>query len=420
MSKLTALADLQFEVPPTPSAHSGARGLLKWIPITQLMVDESYQRPIDASGKRNIRRIIEAFHWSQFSPLVVSPRHGGVFAVIDGQHRAVGAKLHGGIVELPCLVMSCTPEEEARAFSTINGLVTRMHPQYLFRARIAAGDAGAVAADEAARAAGARIMPYPVAANQMKVGETLSGKTIENELGRVGRAVVIAAIEIITQTGDGNAGMIKAAAIEAFCDVLFGHPLWTENRAGRIAAVDKLGLTKIFADAARSHGAEGGTLRAHLGTRLTICLRDALGDGGKHNAPTKFLGEQARVAARRAIVPAQVEAAQREQDVLRAAKASGRPLPPGRATVNKDERAQIEAHLKKHGARVYGQGDTADDYNLCEYLKRKGFEVVRNTRGRGLRPYSVNGRGHDRDAFLALVNKMRAKDKLPPIGAVAR
>lgn len=58
MSELAGLSDLQFEVPPTPAANIGARGSLKWIGIDKLMVDQSYQRPVDAAGKKNIRRIL--------------------------------------------------------------------------------------------------------------------------------------------------------------------------------------------------------------------------------------------------------------------------------------------------------------------------------------------------------------------------
>jgi hypothetical protein len=418
MSKLVALATLQFEVPPTPSKDLGKRGELRWIPLSRLMVDETYQRPIEAAGKKNIRRIIEEFHWTKFGPLIVSPRHGGVYAIIDGQHHAVAAALHGGVPEVPCWVLDCTPEEEARAFSTINGIVTRVHPQYLFRARIDSGDAGAVAADEAACAAGARIMPYPQASHQLKVGETLAGRTIELALGRYGREAVVTAMELITRTGDGNPGMLRADLIDGFAECLFTHPKWLANKTGIRLSVEARGLRTIYADAMKACASlTWRTIKSQVSSGLAELLHERHGDGGKASTPQKTLGVQVREQARRehdqqsrptrppappaeppqpqhaplAASTAQPEAKKHYPAVIR------RPMPIFAPTSNEQERVGVDL-------------DHQGKFKITTYLLRKGHMATAQGVG-----YRIDGRYHDLDEALEVVNRHRAKADLPDL-----
>jgi hypothetical protein len=431
MTNLLPLASFTFEAAPTPAKTLGRKGGLQWIPVSKLRIDDSYQRPIDKAGKNNIRRIIENFAWHKFAPIVVSPRNGGVYAVVDGQHRAVACALHGDILDVPCLVLSCTPEEEAGAFATINGIVTRMHPQYLFRARIASGDKGATAADEAAKAAGARIMPYPVAASQLKVGETLSGRTIEVELVRVGRAVVVAALELVTRTGSGNAGMLKASIIEGFCDVYSENPKWLKAEEEVRRIVHRVSVKEILARAIRRQADNPGSLRNHIAVVLADVIRETLGDGGATAQPI-VTGKMLAREARKAAPPPMAKPAPKPKAV----KAPAKPLPiivrddriklrPQQrivtaATVSDPERAAIEAHLKAKGVRKFSTADSGDDWALCEWLTRKGFEVTRITgKGKGHAQFKIAGKPHTRESFIAFVNKQRKKHNLPPIGARA-
>ena len=61
---------------------------IQYVRVTDLVIDDSYQRAIEKRGKRNIQHIAEHFDWAKFSPLMVSSRDDGKFAIIDGQHRA--------------------------------------------------------------------------------------------------------------------------------------------------------------------------------------------------------------------------------------------------------------------------------------------------------------------------------------------
>lgn len=95
---------------------------LEYVPIENLVFNDAYQRQIDNRGRRNIKKIVEGFQWGRFSPLIVA-RHGDDFAVIDGQHRSHAAALVG-ISHVPALVTEMTVQEQASAFSWINGSVT--------------------------------------------------------------------------------------------------------------------------------------------------------------------------------------------------------------------------------------------------------------------------------------------------------
>lgn len=118
------------------------------------MIDEAYQRELSARGMRLIRRIAERWDWNSYKPLSVASAGDGRYEVIDGQHTAIAAASTGAIETLPCLVLSAeTVAERARAFVGINSERLALTPYALFRARVAAGDAEAVAVQNAVSAA---------------------------------------------------------------------------------------------------------------------------------------------------------------------------------------------------------------------------------------------------------------------------
>lgn len=422
MTGLLPLASFSFDTAPTPAADLGAKGEPRWIPIDKLRIDDSYQRPIDVSGKKNIRRIIEQFKWHKFAPIVVSPREGDLYAVVDGQHRAVACALHGAIKEVPCLVLACSQAEEAEAFATINGLVTRMHPQYLFRARIAAGDPGASAANEAALAAGVRIMPYPAAAPQLKVGETLAGKTIEIELARVGRPVLVAALELITRTGAGNAGMVKAVIIEAFCDVYATHPKWLAAQDECRRLVHRRTVKDIYATACQRQAVAGGSLRPCIGAVLSEVLAESIGDGGKTENPLRIERATKAAEAKKGNKYGVGRANPGEGGNLGALRVTDtrRPnfaLAPSKDQVSTDDRALIDAHLASKGARKLESAATGHTSNILDWLKLQGFDTRRrSTNGaHGGKIFEIDGKAYDLAGLFVFTNKIRVKMKLEPL-----
>lgn len=366
MNQLSPIGDIEFAAKLRVSADIGTPGVFRWVAIPDLVVDRTYQRLVMEAGRRNIRRIAEAFRWELFAPLVVAARPGGKFAILDGQHRANAAAVRGDLKELPCLVIEADDRMQARAFATINGIVTRVHPMHLFRARIAAGDAGAVAADRAARAAGARILAYPVEAKLLKPGETLARRTIEQAVARVGHDIVVAAIELITKTGDGNPGLLRADIIEGFSDCLFNHPDWAVKKVEVRAAVSAKGVRVLYEMTARAAGGRGA--RARMNAALAALLQRTVGDGGKSDTPVKTLGVVAREQLRRDNSPA--------------------PQPPPSQAV---------------------------EDKVLNYLRDEGVRIIRLRAG----VYSHHGKTSSIEELIGLANKMRETQRKPLFSMVS-
>lgn len=282
MNQLSPLAFAPFAVPLQLSKDVGKPGKLSWIKVADLVVDRSYQRQIMEAGRRNIRRIAEGFRWELFAPLVVAPRDGGKFAVLDGQHRANAAIARGDINTLPCLVIEADYLMQAKAFATINGIVTKVSPQAIHRALAAAGDSDAVRLNEVCARAGVQILGYPVAQKDIKPGQTMAVGTLGQCLDRFGEDILVQALSTITKTGDGNPGLLREGIISGACDVLWEAPKWTGPEL--LKAVGKIGVRELYASAIRAKAdALAGTvsIRKYYGDALRKALHPILGDPGK-------------------------------------------------------------------------------------------------------------------------------------------
>lgn len=147
--------DLSGMQPVSPASQPAPQ--LIWVEVADLVIDDRYQRPLDKNNKAAIRRIAAEFRWSRFSPVLVAPVEGGKYALIDGQHRAHAAALCG-FERIPAMVALVAPEEQALAFIEINTRQIRVSAQSVYRAALTAGEPWAVAAHDAVKAAGCRLM----------------------------------------------------------------------------------------------------------------------------------------------------------------------------------------------------------------------------------------------------------------------
>lgn len=225
--------------------EAGPAPLLQWISITELRIDPTYQRDVLRAGEKNIIAIARAFEWAKFAPVIVAPIAGGKFAVIDGQHRATAAALCGE-KEVPCQVVIADRRKQAEAFAAVNGNVTAMTSLQLFAARLASGEAKAVALADACAAADVTICRYPVPGNKMKPGQTLAVSVLQNMLDKFGRDILVAALRCITGTRQGNPGMIRAQLVEALCAVLEAEPSWWADQKTLIKAMQTFDFVAQF------------------------------------------------------------------------------------------------------------------------------------------------------------------------------
>jgi len=204
---------------PGGGVQPGPAPQLLWLKIADLRIDPAYQRSITATGRVNVAKIAAAFQWSRFAPVVVAPIEGGLYAVVDGQHRATAAASIG-LEMVPCQIILADRSTQAAAFSAINAQVTRMHGMTIHRAAVAAGDPDAVAVDRAARAAGVTILPYPKIEQDMAPGETMAIGAIRSALRLYGEDIVILALRAICSGPNLVKGGLGANIIRATVDLV--------------------------------------------------------------------------------------------------------------------------------------------------------------------------------------------------------
>jgi hypothetical protein len=167
------------------SLPSQATPLVQWVKVADLVVDEAYQRGLSRSGWTAIRKIADAFNWSHFGAVAVAPVEGGLFALIDGQHRAHAAALCG-IKEIPAIVNILPVAEQARAFAAMNSTSIKVSPLQVYRAAIASSEPWAIACRDAVEASGCRLMDFNPHAASRKIGQVFSIQLIRKlvEAGR--------------------------------------------------------------------------------------------------------------------------------------------------------------------------------------------------------------------------------------------
>lgn len=129
-----------------------------WVRPTTLLVDETYQRGISSRSIKLIGRIVANWDWARFKPPVVAVTAGGL-EVIDGQHTAIAAASHGGIAEIPVMIVGA-PDMADRARSFIGHNLDRVAitPAQLHAANIAGANPDALVVERVCRAAGVNLL----------------------------------------------------------------------------------------------------------------------------------------------------------------------------------------------------------------------------------------------------------------------
>ena len=144
--------------------------VLCWLPIDRLRLDDSYQRPLGKGGWKSIEVIAGAFDWSRFTPILAAPLDGGLFAIIDGQHRTHAAALRG-FEDVPAMVVPMSHAEQARSFSWVNGQVTAITVFHIYKAALAAAEPWALDARAIVERAECKLLTYPVSATNRRARE---------------------------------------------------------------------------------------------------------------------------------------------------------------------------------------------------------------------------------------------------------
>ncbi len=259
--------------PPKEPISPGPAPMLDWIAIDKLVVDDTYQRPISKGGVTNIRKIASAFDWSKFAPVIVAPVEGGLFAIVDGQHRTTAAALVGVRV-VPCQIVQANAGEQAAAFKAINANVTKVSTMVLFHASVAAGDPEAVALVELCRNAGVTLLRYPKAVYEIKPGETMAVACIASRVRLFGPETVSLALRCVTQTRHNKAGALNMTMIQGLCNAIGGNRAWRSDEARLLRTVERIALQRELEKVASWPRTPGVPIEIKFTMHLEALLRE--------------------------------------------------------------------------------------------------------------------------------------------------
>jgi hypothetical protein len=182
---------------PQSTFSPGPAPFLQWLEVKLLVVDERYQREIGRRGSENVRHIAENFEWSKFAPVIVAPIEGGLFAIVDGQHRTTAAMLRSPD-KVPCQVIQADLAQQAAAYAAVNGSVTKTAATQLFQAKLAANHQFSRELADACLAGGVILTRRNMVQAKMKVGENQAIGALSRCLRDYGRDTLITALQCIT------------------------------------------------------------------------------------------------------------------------------------------------------------------------------------------------------------------------------
>lgn len=130
--------------------------VLQWVKISDMVIDDRYQRPLGPKSRKAIQSIAGNFDGKLFTPVIIAPVDGGKFAIIDGQHRVHAAALCGFDL-VPCSIVLATTAEQAKAFAGINGQVSPITAHQVYRAALEAQEPLALQCRDVVASAGCEL-----------------------------------------------------------------------------------------------------------------------------------------------------------------------------------------------------------------------------------------------------------------------
>tara|TARA_R110002167_G_scaffold42512_9_gene129139 strand:+ start:2639 stop:3472 length:834 start_codon:yes stop_codon:yes gene_type:complete len=228
-----------------PSQILGNPGVLQFVDVARLRIDPSYQRAISIASAKNVNRIISGFDWRKFTPVIGTENEDATISVIDGQHRATAA-ISIGIDHLPCYILPCSVSEAAAAFAAINGNVTTVNPIDIWFAQVKAQDADSIKLSNAFDAANVRVVRKK---DGFAVGETRSINVLRRAHEFYGSATFITILQCITETGNGNPGMIFGATVNGIGRAIRTKPELLAEPSKLFDLLDRINLSELHHEA---------------------------------------------------------------------------------------------------------------------------------------------------------------------------
>lgn len=233
--------------------NHGPAPLMQWLAISDLCVDDNYQRAITQSGKNAVRKIAQNFNWSYFTTLLVAPVEGGKFAIIDGQHRAHAAAICG-IKEVPCQIVQADAMTQATAFAAVNGAVQNITILQVYKAALYSGESWALAVKRVADGAGVTVRTTNVSCTFRQSGDTAAVGGLRKMIGKHGEKIVGLALRVLMhEPYNGRPEDLSRRNICALCEALGARPHWLKYQDDLFAsfANEILHLDELYESVSR-------------------------------------------------------------------------------------------------------------------------------------------------------------------------
>lgn len=193
----------------------GPRPELAWLPIDRLDVDAMYQRTIDShKSQRHIQRLTDNFVWRKFVVVVVKPKDGGRWEIIDGQHRVEAAKRCGEPLVPAVVIAGIDQVEAAEIFAAANRDRLPLSRQAIFKGEVLAGRPEAVTLKRLCDEAGLELLTYPMAVKQTPRGKTAAIPALLNAL-RQGEQYLASALRSLMFAWGSRDGAMHGAFFQA-------------------------------------------------------------------------------------------------------------------------------------------------------------------------------------------------------------
>lgn len=226
------------------STDIGEKPTVEWLPIIALRINDTYQREVRENGRSNVIQIAKNFKWQKFGVVLVAATGDGTFAVIDGQHRTLGAAIRG-IDAVPCLILyGVSVEQQADIFAAINGKVTSISPLAIFHAELASKDPTAIMINDLCKEAGVTICRYVKPHTHLMRGETVSINTLKEMLRNYERKIVLLSLKCILKASGEHTTLLNSNVIKAMCQTLESEGTFRVPEYRLISMMERFDLYK--------------------------------------------------------------------------------------------------------------------------------------------------------------------------------
>lgn len=240
----------------------GEKPELLWVPLDLIDVDHRYQREL---RKALSSRIAKHFEWRKFGAVVLSRKEDGRFNVVEGQHRVEAARQHGGIVDVPAVVVVNDGRQgEADTFVAINRdrLAVTSIDQYW--AGVEAGHPVAMAVKKVLDSTGCGVVP---ANGHYKPNLTNAVTAIDRCLKNYGEGPTRRAVLAIRKAWPNEEKALRGTLITAMARVIKAN-LKTIDDDEMSRSIENQSFAQMTASAEAFRKLGGGSAEAALSKTL--------------------------------------------------------------------------------------------------------------------------------------------------------